>query len=140
MIRLALPTEPQWLELPYGVRVRVRPLSSVLMETARQIVAAEMRELRSSMTRLREAGVEMVDAPNLEDANVSHAEALVRLAKALARVSILEWTGVLSEDGSVEVIVAPASINRLMDVPSVCSSFFERYTSTLDVLEAEKNA
>jgi len=139
MIRLALPTEPQWLELPYGVRVRVRPLSSVLMETARQIVAAEMRELRSSMTRLREAGVEMVDAPNLEDANVSHAEALVRLAKSLARVAVLEWDGVLAADGTVEAL-SPASLNRLMDVPSVCSSFFERYTSTLDVLEAEKNA
>lgn len=139
MIRLALPTEPQWLDLPYGVRVLVRPLSSVLMETARQIVAAEMRELRSSMTRLREAGVEMVDAPNLEDANVSHAEALVRLAKSLARVAVLEWDGVLAADGTVEAL-SPASLNRLMDVPSVCSSFFERYTSTLDVLEAEKNA
>jgi len=139
MIRLALPTEPQWLELPYGVRVRVRPLSSVLMETARQIVAAEMRELRSSMTRLREAGVEMVDAPNLDDANVSHAESLVRLAKSLARVAVLEWDGVLAADGTVEAL-SPASLNRLMDVPSVISSFFERYTSTLDVLEAEKNA
>jgi glycerol-3-phosphate O-acyltransferase len=139
MIRLALPTEPQWLDLPYGVRVRVRPLSSVLMETARQIVAAEMRELRVSMTRLRDAGVEMVDPPNLEDANVSHAEALVRLAKALARVAVLEWEGVLSADGATEAL-SPASLNRLMDVPSVCSSFFERYTSTLDVLEAEKNA
>lgn len=138
MIRLALPTEPQWLELPYGVRVRVRPLSSVLMETARQIVAAEMRELRTSIAKLREAGVDVVDPPNLEDATVSHAEALVRLAKALARVAVLEWDGVLGADGSVEPL-SPASINRLLDVPSVCSSFFERYTSTLDVLEAEKN-
>lgn len=138
MIRLALPTEPQWLDLPYGVRVRVRPLSSVLMETARQIVAAEMRELRASITRLRDAGVEMIDPPNLEDATVSHAEALVRLAKALARVAIIEWDGVLSAEGAIEAL-SPAALNRLMDVPSVCSSFFERYTSTLDELEAEKN-
>lgn len=138
MIRLALPTEPQWLDLPYGVRVLVRPLSSVIMETARQIVAAEMRELRASIARVREAGLDVVDAPNLDDATASHAEALVRLAKALARVSVLEWEGVLNAD-DLALPLSPASLNRLLDVPSVCTSFFERYTSTLDALEAEKN-
>lgn len=138
MIKLAAPTEPAWLALPYGVRVRVRPLTAVLMETARQIAAAEVRELRSAIAKVKDAGGDPIGIPNLDDPAVASAEGLVRVAKALGRVAIIDWEGVLGADDQ-PLQPTPDAIGKLLDVPSVCSDWFDRYTSTLDVLAAEKN-
>lgn len=138
MIRLIASTEPTWLALPYGVRVLVRPLTSVLMETARQIAAAEVRELRAAVARVKEAGGDPHGLPNLEDPAVGAAEGLVRVAKALGRIGVMDWEGVV-DVANVALPPSPENIAKLLDVPSVCSDFFDRYTSTLDILAAEKN-
>ena len=44
MIRLDLPREPQWLDLPHGVRLLVRPLDTATDAAARAAAVTDLRE------------------------------------------------------------------------------------------------
>ena len=78
MLRLNLSSEPEWLDLGHGVRVRVVPCTSAIMAAAR--------------------GSDAVEA--LVAAGASEAELALALAKAMAGIAILDWEGVGDADGS----------------------------------------
>ena len=59
MIDLAIPREPWWLDLPGGVRVHVRPLTTALMLAARQ-------RLRQKDGEHEDAGEAMDEAARIE--------------------------------------------------------------------------
>ncbi len=44
MIRLDLPREPHWLDLPHGVRLQVRPLDTATDAAARAAAVTDLRE------------------------------------------------------------------------------------------------
>ena len=77
MLRLNLASEPEWLDLGHGVRVRVVPCTSGVMAAAR--------------------GSDAVEA--LVAAGASEAELALALAKAMAGIAILDWEGVGDADG-----------------------------------------
>ena len=77
MIRLNLSREPSWLDLGHDVRVRVAPLTTSLMAAARSDPAvAALPEGASNET------------------------IAVTMAKALARLVVLEWEGVGDAEGN----------------------------------------
>ena len=76
MIRLDLSREPRWLDLGHGVRLRVAPLTTSLMAAARS---------DPSVTGLPEGA--------------SNETIAVTMAKALARLVVLDWEGVGDADG-----------------------------------------
>jgi hypothetical protein len=138
MIRLAVRNEPAWLDLGHGVRVRVRPLTTTLMETARRRAGDELRELREAAQRVRAAHGQVSDLPDLDDPAVAYAETLTRVVKALALYAIREWEGVADDQGEA-LAATPETIAQLMDIPAFAERFFDRYTETFNATVAEKN-
>jgi len=117
MIRLNLSSEPKWLDIGRGVRVKVHPpLSSIAAQVWQEMAEAGAFE---------------------EDADI---DAGVLEAKAWARRVIIEWEGVGDADGEVLETPAPALIDALMDVPWVYLAFRALYLAPLHTLESEKNA
>jgi len=80
MLTLDLPTEPYWLDLPRGVRVEIRPVTTAVMAAAQ---AAAARRL---------AAIRLAD-PDL-DPDMSRGLSFAFLVKALARHAVTAWEGV----------------------------------------------
>ena len=100
MIRLNLSREPSWLDLGHDVRVRVAPLTTSLMAAARSDPAvAALPEGASNET------------------------IAVTMAKALARLVVLEWEGVGDAEGN-PVPVTPEGIDALLDPVLALAPFF----------------
>jgi hypothetical protein len=117
MIRLELSTEPKWLELGRGVRVKVLPpVSAIATEVWREMAEAGAFE----------------DEPEI-DAGVLE-------AKAWARRVIVEWEGVGDAEGEVIETPTPETVDALMDVPWVWLAFRALYVAPIHALEQEKNA
>jgi hypothetical protein len=115
MIRLDLSREPRWLDLGHGVRLRVAPLTTSLMAAARSDpTVASLAEGASNET------------------------IAVTMAKALARLVVLDWEGVGDADG-VPVPVTPEGIEALLDILPLFEAFQLRYVSKGLLLEQEKN-
>jgi hypothetical protein len=115
MIRLDLSREPRWLELCHGVRLHVGPLTTSLMAAARSDPA---------VTSLPEGA--------------SNETIAVAMAKALARLVLLDWEGVGDEAGE-PVPVTPEGIDALLDILPLFEAFQLRYVSKGLLLEQEKN-
>ena len=116
MLRLDLTSEPRWLDLGHGVRLRVTPLTTALMVAARNDIAVEALP---------------VIAPN-------EARALV-FAKAIARRAVTEWEGVGDADGN-PVSVTPDGIDAVLEVWPIFEAFQAAYVAQGLLLDAEKNA
>ena len=115
MIRLDLSREPRWLDLGHGVRVHVGPLTTSLMAAARS---------DPSVTSLSEGA--------------SNETIAVAMAKALARLVVLDWEGVGDEAGE-PVPVTPDGIDALLDILPLFEAFQLRYVAKGLLLEQEKN-
>jgi hypothetical protein len=117
MLRLNLASEPEWLDLGHGVRVRVVPCSSGVMAAARGAPAVEA----------------------LVASGASEAELALALAKAMAGIAILDWEGVGDAEGK-PVPVTPEAASALIDVWPVFEAFQARYVAKGLLLDQEKNA
>jgi hypothetical protein len=116
MLRLDLTSEPRWLDLGHGVRLRVAPLTTALMVAARADLAV--------------AALPGTATP----------EALaLAMAKALARHAVLDWEGVGDAEGR-PLPLSPEGIDALLDVWPVFEAFQTGYVAKGLVLEQEKNA
>jgi hypothetical protein len=91
MLRLAIPKEPYWLELPAGVRLRVRPLTTAVMAAAQARAQQAVAELAEQVRTRREAGLPLDGLPDLEEDAERAGLAQLLLIKALARHAILAW-------------------------------------------------
>lgn len=116
MLRLGLKREDEWLDLARGVRVKVRPYSTIIALRAR-----DDQHLQS---------VAKAGAP---DADLSFASGV-----AVAKGAIVEWEGVGDESGT-PVDPTPDLIGQLMDNIDIYEAFFVKYLVPALVLDAEKN-
>ena len=85
MLSLDLPTEPYWLDLPRGVRVEIRPVTTAVMAAAQAGSARRLGALRSSEADL--------------DADMARGLAFAFLVKALARHAVTDWEGIGDSTG-----------------------------------------
>ena len=115
MIRLDLARAPAWLDLVPGVRIRVAPLSTAVMVAARGDPA-------------------VADLP--EDASME-VRALV-FAKAIARISIMEWEGVGDAEGG-PIDPSPEAIDALLELWPIFEAFQTMFVAKGLDLEQEKN-
>ncbi|TAE80786.1 MAG: hypothetical protein EAZ74_06080 [Alphaproteobacteria bacterium] len=96
MLKLDLQKKPYWLELPAGIRVKVRPFTSALMNAAQLSVKKQIEALREEHQLRREAGADLSDMPDIEDEDTRFGWSESMLVKAVARAAIIEWEGVLT--------------------------------------------
>ena len=115
MLKLDLSNEPAWMDLGYGVRVHLRPLTTALMVAARNDPAVQ---------------------DLAEDA--MDEESALAFAKALARVAILDWEGV-GYANSQPIDPSPEAIDALLDLWPLFEAFQTGYVAKGLMLEQEKN-
>ena len=115
MIRIQLSPEPQWLDLGYGVRLQLLPLTTALMVATRSDPAVQDLE---------------TDASNDSRAAV--------FAAALARRAVVDWEGVGDEDGD-PLPLSPEGIDALLALRPIFEAFNLQYVSRGLLLDAEKN-
>lgn len=128
MFHLDLPTEPRWIDLPFGVRVQVKPLDAPILAAARGAAIRAVRE------ELGVPGEQPDDDPAWRDARIEQ-----ELARGLARYGALDWEGVgdawdrplpFSQDGMA----------ALLHHPGMPEAFSLAYTTPVARLDAEGNA
>ena len=131
MLRLNLKKEAYWMDLPSGVRVRVRPLSTAIMNAAQSNVIKQIKALQA------DAAAEIQPNMQNEDSRYGLSEAL--LVKALAVAAIIEWEGVMNAAGDEAAVVDDKSVCDLMDIWFVGQDFWKQYTTSYFALEVEGN-
>jgi hypothetical protein len=115
MLTLDLTNAPQWCDLIPGVRLRLRPLTTALMVSARGDPA-------------------IADLPE----GTATEEAALAMAKALARRAILAWEGIGDADGT-PIEPSPEAIDALLDIWPAFEAFQTFYVAKALLLDAEKN-
>ncbi len=115
MIRLNLTASPSWLTLAAGLRLKVAPLTTALMVSARADPVIEA----------------------LPD-NATQEELALAMAKAVARRAVLDWEGV-GDDAGDAVPVSPEGIDALLEIWPVFEAFQTQYVAKGLILDAEKN-
>ena len=126
MIRLDLPREPHWLDLPHGVRLLVRPLDTAADAAARAAAAAD----------LRERGESVPPAAAKDSWRLGQAKAA--LARALGQLTILDWQSVLLADGAPAPVTGE-TVALLMAIPDIATAFLRQIYAPLDRLAADGN-
>ena len=116
MITLDLTNAPRWLDLLPGVRLKLRPLTTALMVSARADPAVEALPPEATTEELALA-----------------------MAKAVARRAVLDWEGVGDAEGN-PLPVTPEGINALLEVWPIFEAFQLCYVAKGLVLEQEKKA
>jgi hypothetical protein len=116
MLTLDLTNAPQWCDLIPGVRVKLRPLTTALMVSARGDPA-------------------IADLPE----GTATEEAALAMAKALARRAILAWEGIGDADGN-PIEPNPEAIDALLDIWPAFEAFQTHYVAKALLLDSEKNA
>jgi hypothetical protein len=139
MIRLCLPKEPYWLDLPFGVRLRVRPLTTATYEAARIKGWRKARAVAREFADLKAVGGDISGLPDLRDDDAVAGFSQLLFAQALARAAILEWEGVLEADGA-PAAVSDTNVADLMLIQGVAEAFVGLYTAPHEAVLAEGNA
>ncbi|MFU8899687.1 MAG: hypothetical protein ACNA7L_12395 [Roseinatronobacter sp.] len=116
MLTLDLTHEPRWLEIIPGLRLKLRPLTTAVMVSARA---------NSDLAQL--------------GADPSQEELALVMARAVAREAILAWDGVGDAEGQ-PIAVSPEGIDALLEIWPVFEAFQTRYIGKHLLLDAEKNA
>jgi hypothetical protein len=137
MIDLSQRTEPYELELPYGLRVTVRSLTTAGMAaaqaTARRVVEAIERQARERT----EAGLALDAPPDLSAEGERDGFYQAQLIRELAVRHITSWTGVELEGGPAPP--RPEHIAAVMELCPVGERFFQEFTLRQVLLNAAKN-
>lgn len=139
MIRLAQPTEPYWIDLGAGCRLKVRPPTTALMETARTVTRRRLEELRAAAGEVAGAGASVTGLPDLSDPDVFAGEFSARLSETMARFAVVDWEGFLLPDGTPAPLTAE-NLRLAMQIDAVGRTFVGLYLTSLEELAAEGNA
>jgi hypothetical protein len=99
MFSLDIPTEPYWIDLPMGVRVKVRPVDGITVAAARTFAFTCATEARKQREERLDAGLPVDDLLDLDDMNIRDGFVKVQLAAALARYGAVDWEGVGTPEG-----------------------------------------
>ena len=124
MLTLDLPVEPYWLDLPRGVRVEIRPVTTAVMAAAQAGSARRLGALRASETDL--------------DPDMARGLAFAFLVKALARHAVTAWEGVGDTAGQ-PLPISPEAVERLMDMDEMAAAFWDRATGPVAAVALEGN-
>jgi len=84
-LTLNLPTKPTWLDLPRGVRVEIRPVTTAVMAAAQAAASRRLGAVRAADADL--------------DPDMARGLAFAFLVKALARHAVTAWDGIGDAEG-----------------------------------------
>lgn len=120
MIRLPDLTQPVWIDLGGGVRIKVLPFTSALMLAVRADYRREIADLPQ-------------DGDPLQPDDLG-----LRFNQAVARHAIIDWEGVGDENGE-PIDCTPEGVAALMSIYQFVKAFDAAYVTPRLTLDAEKN-
>lgn len=129
MIRLSLNPEKQWIDLPGGARVLVKPLDM-------PIYTAALTSARKATVATFPPVAEDEDDPDKE---IRTATFSASFAVALGKYGIEQWEGIVDKDGNAAE-VNEENIVALLRTPVIGSMFMEKYSSSTAAVIVEGNA
>ena len=138
MIDLSQRSEPYELELPYGLRVTVRPLTTAGMAAAQ---AAARRAVEAIERRARErtdAALPLDGLPDLSVEGERDGFYQAQLIRELAVRHVTSWSGVERESGPAPP--TPENVAAVMQLYPVGERFFHEFTLRQVLLNAAKSA
>jgi urease accessory protein UreF len=124
MFRLA--QKERWVELPHGVRLRVAPITTIMVAAAQAAARKRVLDL---------LGKEEMP----EQENLRRGVALMLTIQALGRECIRAWENVVDEEGAA-VPITPGAIEVLLSHEEMAFAFFESVMNPLQAVQAEGNA
>lgn len=133
MLKLGMPSEPFWLDLVSGAKVKVRPLEMALYHASR---AHGWKDAEAAAKVTRDA-----EGKLSADTDFLLLNSLFNgfCAQHLARYAVVEWDGVQAEDGT-PAECTPDNAAKLMLIPAAGSKFLDAYTATVAAVIVEGNA
>src|ERR671918_2307244 len=137
MIDLSQRTEPYELELPYGLKVTVGPLTTAGMAAAQAAARRAVEAIERQARERTEAGLALEGLPDLSAEGERDGFYQAQLIRELAVRHITSWTGVDLEGGPAPP--APENIAAVMDLYPVGERFFQEFTLRQGLLNAAKN-
>jgi hypothetical protein len=137
MIDLSQRSEPYELELPYGLRVTVRPLTTAGMAAAQAAARRAVEAIERQARERTEAGLPLDGLPDLSTEGERDGFYQAQLIRELAIRHITGWTGV--ELGGGPATPTPENIAAVMDLYPVGERFFHEFTLRQVLLNAAKN-
>lgn len=138
MLRLALPKDPRWEPMGFGVEFLVRPATTALITTARLRARRQMEELRRAAQEAREAGLP-VNGPDVSDPDVAGGHAFALTVMALGRELVADWRGVVADDGKPAAFAADL-LPQVLSHPDIAERFFAAVSAGPAEVTAEGNA
>jgi hypothetical protein len=137
MIDLSQRSEPYELELPYGLKVTVRPLTTAGMAAAQAAARRAVEAIERQARERTEAGLALDGLPDLSPEGERDGFYQAQLIRELALRHITSWTGVELEGGPAP----PTSENvaAVMELYPVGERFFQEFTLRQVLLNAAKN-
>ena len=137
MIDLSQPTLPYELELPYGLRVTVRPLTTAGMAAAQAAARRAVEAIERQARERTEAGLALDGLPDFSAEGERDGFYQAQLIRELAVRHITSWNGVELEGGPAPP--TPANIAAVMELYPVGERFFQEFTLRQVLLNAAKN-
>ena len=140
MLKLKINKEPYWLELGYGVKVKVKPCTSAVFYEAKAYMNSKLAELANIYKANKAAGISDDAVADIENSVKREAMADKFLLIGLGVAGILEWNGVMDAE---EDTLAPLTENKIDELFSnfwaVAENFRHQYCGLQEILAAEKN-
>jgi hypothetical protein len=137
MIDLSQRSEPYELELPYGLRVTVRPLTTAGMAAAQAAARRAVEAIERQARERTEAGLALDGLPDLATEGERDGLYQAQLIRVLALRHITSWNGVELEGGPAPP--TPENIAAVMELYPVGERFFQEFTLRQVLLNAAKN-
>jgi hypothetical protein len=137
MIDLSQGTEPYELELPYGLKVTVRPLTTGSMAAVQAAARRAVEAIERQARERTDAGLPLDALPDLSAEGERDGFYQAQLIRELAVRHITSWTGVELEGGPAPP--TPENIAAVMELYPVGERFFQEFTLRQVLLNAAKN-
>ena len=138
MLTLKINKEPYWLDIGYGVKVKVKPCTSAVFYEAKAYMNAKLADLAKEYKANKDAGLAMDE--DIENPVKREALADKFLLIGLGIAGILEWQGVQEADSDDKAPLTEAKIDELFsNFWVVAENFRNQYCGLRELLDAEKN-
>lgn len=144
LVVLRFPKEPYWIEPMPGVRMKVRPGNTALIEAAKARAFRLLDEIVKEKSAIEQIGGTVEGLPDLDTEDGRKGLIELLFAQSLAVVTLLEWEGLVLElpDEGQEPEPAPLTeqnINALMFIPDAAGAFVASYQRRHEEVSAEGN-
>ncbi|MBS7790317.1 hypothetical protein KTR66_09935 [Roseococcus sp. SDR] len=124
MLTLDIPTDPYWINLPRGVRVQIKPVTTAIMAAAQSASARRLGAARAATTDL--------------DPDLARGLAFAFLVKALANHAVIAWEGIGDQEGNT-LPLSHEALDCLMDLDDIAAAFWDSATALVAKVSIEGN-